>query len=359
MLFHAKNAILDCENYVFQAAEQGISNLSVPKKHWSTCADAIATWPVESQPKWFRLFHKKFVVTEDRQIHTKTSSKIYLTPVKTGSKTTVERNDIKVEEEEYVEVGKGPSGQSVVLDREHLEQLVMQLLKEKEVSPSKRRKNSTPQKLTQLAELATILSNEESCSEIETPARRKVGGRETISPTPPPKSQSLEPDGASCYSTQFPIPPTPGRRTPNEDDDLFMDLESNSLMWLQTPHAVVVPDEASVAPTDFSSLTYSSSGAIAACQVPMGMLGSEFGAAEYSNSSQRHVSESMDEETSLTGFDIVPPDEEEEVEIEVQTKVMITRPPLRTKLDDPNQRASRKRTRHERVRHFNGPNHLN
>ncbi|CAL2040697.1 unnamed protein product, partial [Caenorhabditis brenneri] len=445
---------------IIQAAEQGVCNLSIPQNTWKRTSGAICTWPKVSQPGWYREFQKTFNLTEDRRIHRKNEATMVLTPVK-KSYVEYERElcnrVMDPSDDDFVNIGSGPDGRKIIVERNQIDILMRQLIEESKLSPSKRRKNSTPMKLSQMkqhdetseiqsianqnsmvpdnTEQPSILSttlNELVCSEepsISRASHYSIVPEQSTSSAQPSTSESRKPpvnspsrtlldisdyqmsaenlhqydwDYNSCSSFQIPL--TPGRRTPEQfENDDFMDLESNSMMWTTSAYSVVNPmtprgfayDNEEIDPIDFSSITGSNfideddyiQFNSFDCQQPMGYSSRM---EECSSSSpileetpmeyfeDRNNCESVaDEESSMPGLDMVPPDYEEEeivenvayeetyqleeVVIEEQTKVRgrnirqtNARPPLKylkeieAGLTIPNIKPSRKRTRAER-----------
>ncbi|CAI2350024.1 unnamed protein product [Caenorhabditis sp. 36 PRJEB53466] len=387
---------------IVQAAEEGRCLVTVPCKTWSFVDSCISEWPVISQPSWFHKFQRKFVVTDDNKVQLKFGGKLVLTPMKTLT------NQPK-EEEDYVEVGVGPSGQTILIDRENVEQLVQQLIKDHESSPAKRRKNITPRKLT-------FEERNLSSSSTSTPTPTPPTAPPTISNNPSTSSAFSEETSAPSEPSQkapnvfvpqsevetnsqssFPIPPTPGRRPPDEHD--MMDLESNSLTWFRQEQSVTQGNPRTPRgfnsekphPTDFSSLGGGEGEVvekvaivenvqsyiamedvgefedyfIPACQVPMGTAGVSEVPMELSNSSfkstestssdpqKRSECTETEDDNSLTGLDMVPPEyEDDPEESPVIRQILLNfRPPLRQRkvaAGDPTLKASRKRTRIER-----------
>uniref|UniRef100_A0A1I7TD87 GON-4-like protein n=1 Tax=Caenorhabditis tropicalis TaxID=1561998 RepID=A0A1I7TD87_9PELO len=191
-------------------------------------------------------------------------------------------------------------------------------------------------------------------------------------------------------NSSFPIPPTPGRRTPDADDHDFMDLESNSLMWTQSSFQFIEGNPRTPGsfaegpkeyePTDFSSINtgYAENDLYqipsSSCQQPMGCTSQ---IQESSTTTSRlkeppstcYESENspevvIEDELSIPGLDMVPRDYEEEIEEVINESVAEeevpiksarqnnSRPPLRYKKEMDAGiialKASRKRTRIER-----------
>ncbi|CAN86924.1 GON-4-like protein [Caenorhabditis elegans] len=448
---------------IMQAAEKGVCKLVLPLKSWQESDTPICQWPPASQPGWYRRFQETFNVTEERKILRKHVSTMVLTPVKNKDRQDQEASEATFEsgeegeDDEFVNMGTAPDGRKIIMGREHIEDLVHQLIKQNEISPSKRRKNPTPMKLSTMIQLEeaekriadsqknscggqtiSALSNVSGDSNVDNngthekelmPSTSSIDSLESINnqetskfPRPLPMSDQptlntschittttcsvsyedvdvgtlkksyveitaskYETNSNSCFS--YPIPPTPGRRSPDDFDDYFMDLESNSLMWPQTPYAVTDENpqtprgfsaSESSEPIDFSSLGKATSldteeivFQSTSCQRPMGYC-SDFG--EFSNSSslpeeipvpshQRTPQESaIEDDSSMPGLDMVPLYEEdveeciiediEEEEAPIKQGLVNSRPPLRFKKEVKagitNLAPSRKRTRIER-----------
>lgn len=224
-------------------------------------------------------------------------------------------------------------------------------------SPSKRRKNRTPMKLTpnpdpqlnpnSLEHLANVCAEETKESAHEMPSAsseviRKVPTPSTIPSLPSEHSGAPAASESDC---SFENPPTPGRGAPVED---MMDVETNSLTWFRSCNSVTMGNPrtprgfvTSSGPTDFSALlpgtssedpdaTCMSSDAenfFIMCQKPMGMSSgkTEFVMENFENS-PFHSSESTSscsapqpvatpseymEDDLITGLDLVPKDDDD------------------------------------------------
>ncbi|KAF1757903.1 hypothetical protein GCK72_014360 [Caenorhabditis remanei] len=448
---------------IIQAAENGVCKISVPTKIWKRTDSPINTWPTVSQPGWFRHFSKIFNVTEDRKIHRKAEAVLLLTPSKYRERPNQSPSFALFDGQNgfdshlAVDIGTTNDGRKIVLGREHIEEIVNKLKKEKG-TPKKRRKNPTPMKLSTMIQLEQTSEtrrednrNKNKCSAsasaianrpatVPSKAIRRLDcsnlmknsclasvGPSTSSENHESfsypvcedlgkarffcssQNQSLPKDSTSHASSEdtndshhlvdgnsnssfsFPIPPTPGRRSPDEHDDFFMDLETNSLMWTrqsytvtqgnpQTPRCFSLePDEAD--PVDFSCMNFyqdTDSDDLAfqpstSCQQPMG-CSSEMGDLSDSSSFpeapssscyvHRDISESATEDDAVPGLDLVPIDEEvydeeyiadlegEDEEPPVKRGLVNSRPPLKFKKaiesGTTGFKASRKRTRMER-----------
>lgn len=133
---------------IIQAAEKGVCNATLPEKDWIVTNGPISLWPEELKPFWFGPFHKRFVVTENRKIHRRYETRMVVTPIKkqkTPQKIQISTpeavdtgfvvpEDVGEEsDEDFMTVGEGPCGQKIVMNREHINELMMTFLKEKEV----------------------------------------------------------------------------------------------------------------------------------------------------------------------------------------------------------------------------------
>lgn len=264
---------------ILQAAENGICNLTIPAKEWKRIDTPIHTWPVISQPGWYRFFKKTFNVTDDLQIHRKEEATMVMTPRAPSA------NRVPVEEDpdDFVDIGTGSDGRQIIMARGRIEELMKQLSDEK--SSSKRRKNPTPMKLSTMIEMEKRSNNGREQNEPSTStnqpttskAARKISQIQNMpgasgSNSKKPWEIYYSPgefyhnDNKSNSCNSFPIPPTPGRRSPDEHDDYFMDLETNSLLWSRPPRSVYMgnpqtprgysaePEYNEDDPIDFSSM---------------------------------------------------------------------------------------------------------
>ncbi|ULT95898.1 hypothetical protein L3Y34_004512 [Caenorhabditis briggsae] len=423
---------------IIQAAEQGISKITIPAKTWRQTDSPIYTWPSVSQPGWFREFKKVFNVTEDKQIHRKSDSTLIMTPIKQREKYM--SSGSHDDKPEYVDIGKGPDGRTIKMNTAHVEELVEKL---NYVKSSNRRKNPTPMKLSTAPETENVAqktkpsrsskaarklectkdtsknsanssvkkemideqkpscsytyeSNEDysfcqsvqNCS-IPTTTRKSRRPQSDSRQVPETPGDLYGIDTNSLSGHSYPIPPTPGRRSPDEHDDFFMDLETNSLLWARespalslvnprTPRGFSMESEYMESdPTDFSSLNDYELCDLDAVEEPSSSYWNVGYSTDldYENSNSGSIPDAppsaspvnfnmpepvIEDDTSMPGLDLVPPDDEECEEDAVsekdETPVKVglagSRPPLRMRklvaAGNTAIRASRKRTRAER-----------